>query len=412
MYGKSYDGVTGLIGVVNRPKGLAAVVAQEPVYDLYRYLYSNRVRFINSFETPGLYDGIAATPGTIGDSTDYNSNSLNDLARPGCSAQNWGDQQDPDHESAYWKPRNLIPKAKGSKIPLFMTQGFLENNTKPDGTWDFFNSVAGPKRAWFGMWDHVRGNDKDDKDRLAMGRKGWFGEVMRFYDRYLKGIKPKHTDPTLAVQSSDGRWRAESEWPPKASKPIGVPLAEGAYTDTGINNGTGDAGPPNGDGVWTISPALKRWTHMAGVPRVTVDLATEQPDANLVVDVYDIDAKLSALLITRNAYLVPGTQKVTMDLYGQDWVFPKGHRIGVLVTSSNAEWWAHQPSGQTVTVNGGLLKLPFLTCERKRYIQGSAAIRLDDYKDVSGFTLDKAAVAEATSSKFPTPPRRFRACRR
>src|SRR4051794_2151617 len=30
MYGKSYDGVTGLIGVDREPKGLAAVVAQEP----------------------------------------------------------------------------------------------------------------------------------------------------------------------------------------------------------------------------------------------------------------------------------------------------------------------------------------------------------------------------------------------
>ena len=41
MYGKSYDGVTGLIGVAQRPPGLAAVVSQEPVYDLYRYLYGD-----------------------------------------------------------------------------------------------------------------------------------------------------------------------------------------------------------------------------------------------------------------------------------------------------------------------------------------------------------------------------------
>ena len=42
MYGKSYDGVTGLIGIAQQPQGLAAVVSQEPVYDLYRYLYTNR----------------------------------------------------------------------------------------------------------------------------------------------------------------------------------------------------------------------------------------------------------------------------------------------------------------------------------------------------------------------------------
>jgi len=30
------------------------VVSQEPVYDLYRYLYMNRVRFENSLATPAL----------------------------------------------------------------------------------------------------------------------------------------------------------------------------------------------------------------------------------------------------------------------------------------------------------------------------------------------------------------------
>src|ERR1700760_1879566 len=63
MYGKSYDGVTGLVGIAQQPQGLAAVVSQEPVYDLYRYLYTNRVRFENSLATPLLYDAIAGTPG-------------------------------------------------------------------------------------------------------------------------------------------------------------------------------------------------------------------------------------------------------------------------------------------------------------------------------------------------------------
>src|SRR3954469_24226129 len=44
MYGKSYDGVTGLIGANHHPDGLDAVVSQEPVYDLYRYLYGDGIR--------------------------------------------------------------------------------------------------------------------------------------------------------------------------------------------------------------------------------------------------------------------------------------------------------------------------------------------------------------------------------
>jgi uncharacterized protein len=76
MYGKSYDAATGLMGIAQQPTGLSAVVSQEPVYDLYRYLYSNRVRFENSLATPLLYDAIAATP------------------------LNWLDQQQSDHDVA------------------------------------------------------------------------------------------------------------------------------------------------------------------------------------------------------------------------------------------------------------------------------------------------------------------------
>ena len=73
MYGKSYDGLTGLIGVDRRPAGLAAVVSQEPVYDDYRYLYGDGMRRENSVATPALYDGIAATPGPVTDDPNYNA---------------------------------------------------------------------------------------------------------------------------------------------------------------------------------------------------------------------------------------------------------------------------------------------------------------------------------------------------
>ena len=123
MYGKSYDGVTGLVGLLREPKGLAAVIAQEPVYDLYRYLYMNRVRFSNSLLTPNLYNAIAGTPGTAGDELAYNFESLNDTSRPGCPAQNFADQQDSNHDSAYWKQRDLIAPAKGKKMPLSSDAG-------------------------------------------------------------------------------------------------------------------------------------------------------------------------------------------------------------------------------------------------------------------------------------------------
>jgi predicted acyl esterase len=400
MYGKSYDGVTGLMGVASKPAGLDAVVSQEPVYDMYRYLYSNRVRFENSLLTPALYTAIDLTPGSIQDDPGYNVNGADNTARPGCYALNYLEQQSDDHGSAFWKARDLISKARGSTVPLFMTQGFIENNTKPDGAFDFFNGVAGPKRAWFGMWDHVRGNDVDESGRLAMGRHGWFDEVMRFYDQYLRGEAPSVVDPAVAVETSDGSWRAESQWPPADASSVATALKPGSYTDDAQNNGTGDGA---GTGIWTFSPPLAHDAHLAGVPKVTVNASITLPDANLVADVYDVDSGGRATLISRGTYLLPGSGAVSFDLYGDDWKLPAGHRVGVLLTSSNSEWWLHRPTLQPVTVGSASISLPWRSCAGGAAIEGGPSIKLDDYKASAPFTVPAATIAAATDPSFALP---------
>jgi uncharacterized protein len=410
MYGKSYDGVTGLVGLLREPRGLAAVIAQEPVYDLYRYLYMNRVRFVNSLATPNLYNAIAGTPGTASDELAYNFESLNDTSRPGCPLQNFADQQDPNHNSPYWKQRDLIAPAKGKKTPLFLTQGFIENNTKPDGAFDFWNNVAGPKRAWFGQWEHVRGNDADENGRLRMGRKGWFDESMRFFDRYVAGKSsaeaPTEKDPPIALESSDGKWRSEPNWPPLDAFPATAKLKGGTYVDDATNNGTNDTFPPGptGVGVWTFSPAFESNATFAGVPRLIADVATQAPDANFTAGVYDVDAQNNATLISRGTYLVPGSGgRIAFDLYGNDWQLPAGHRLGVLISSSHSEWWAHAPTGQTVTVKSASITVPYRSCARPDLIQGDPSIFLENYKENAPFAVDAETVNAGTDNGFPMP---------
>src|SRR3954471_7405875 len=100
MYGKSYDAVTRLVGIDKQPAGLKAVVAQEPVYDLYRYLYGDGMRRENAVATPALYDAIALTPGPLADGA-YNTEGA---TTPDCLAQNFSSQaRDDDHSSPFWK---------------------------------------------------------------------------------------------------------------------------------------------------------------------------------------------------------------------------------------------------------------------------------------------------------------------
>jgi uncharacterized protein len=434
MYGKSYDALTGLIGVDRRPPGLGAVVAQEPVYDDYRYLYGDGMRRLNSVATPALYDGIAATPGPLtDDNPNYNQSSLNS---PDCLAENWAAQAgDDNHDSDFWKQRNLIPGAAGSNVPLFLTQGLTENNTVADGLQEYLANHTGPERGWLGPWEHVRGNETcassdgstgcDDSNvgRLKMGRAGWFDEVMRFYGRYVKGEKPTVTDPNFAVQTNDGVWRAEKQWPPADASAYTTALRDGSYVDnaqsvaTGwdawsgftTDNGSNPSDPTVQSGVWTVSKPLPYDVHLSGEPKASIDVTTSVPNANLAIDVYDLspdgNGGWTGPLVTRQGHLVrnPGDTTIPLTLWGADWKLKAGDRIAVRVTDNNQDWWLMAaPSGQSVTVRGGSITLPFLsTKHRTQTIQGDPGVMLADYLKTHTATAPDDAVSSAVDFTLP-----------
>jgi uncharacterized protein len=426
MYGKSYDALTGLIGVDKRPHGLDAVVAQEPVYDDYRYLYGDGMRRLNSVATPALYDGIAATPGPLADSGDTPNYNVSSLNNPVCLGQNFAAQAgDDNHDSDFWKQRNLIPGATGSNVPLFLTQGLTENNTVADGMQQYLANHTGYERAWLGPWEHVRGNEQcasgdsstgcDDTNvgRLKEGRAGWFDEVMRFYGHYLKGETPSVADPPFAVQTNDGKWRSEAQWPPADMRTYATALKAGSYTDnaqsesTAFNSPSGDPSDPTvTSGVWTVSKPLPYDVHLSGSPTAAINVTTTLPNANLVVDVYDLGADGTGPLVTRQGYLVrsPGDSTIPLTLWGADWKLKAGDRIAVRVTDNNQDWWTFAaPSAQSVTVRGGSITLPFLRYRRTQTIQGDPGVQLADYLSTQTATAPADAVSGAVGFTLPPP---------
>ena len=441
MYGKSYDALTGLIGVNKQPSGLGAVVSQEPVYDDYRYLYGDGMRRLNSVATPALYDGIAATLGPLTDDPNYNQNSLNN---PACLAQNWAAQAgDDNHDSAFWKLRNLIPGATGSNVPLFLTQGLTENNTVGDGLQEYLTNHTGYERGWLGPWEHVRGNERcgendgstgcDDSNvgRLKMGRAGWFDEVMRFYGRYLKAETPSVSDPPFAVQTNDGKWRSEQQWPPADMRTYTTTLKNGSYVDnaqsvaTGwdaasslaTDNGTNPSDPTVQSGVWTVSKPLPYDVHLSGEPTASVNVTTALPNANLVIDVYDLkqqeNGDWTGPLVTRQGHLVrnPGNSTIPLTLWSADWKLKAGDRIAVRVTDNNQDWWLMAaPSGQPVTVRGGSVTLPFLQNLRSQTTQGDPGVQLAPYLETHIATAPADAVSSAVN--FTLPPAMKKTSRR
>ncbi|WP_041684711.1 CocE/NonD family hydrolase [Renibacterium salmoninarum] len=411
LYGKSYDASTGLMGLGSGTAGLKAVVAQEPVYDAYRYLYSNGVARPNHSGTPDAYGGIAKIPpvgGANGDDSHYAKNTAYEKSHPECEKNNDSLTQNADHSAKFWKDRNVITKATGSTVPLFLTQGLIEPNTKPEGVDELLSAFKGPVRVWFGQWDHVRGNNTDSDGNLAMGRAGWFDEVLRFYDKNLKGISPSVTDPAFAIEGSDGVWRQQDSWPGEsvsASAKIGsdsypAPKQSAFSADNAEqaneNSNSKDmdsepktlstkAAASGTSGVWSRSQPVSERTRITGTP--TVHLQTSKAKGNAVAALYDVAADGSAVQIDLNISVISASGQTDFALKSTDWTLEKGHSLAVRVSSDDARNWAGLANSGAISVSGGSIDLQLQSPSSDVATKGDRSSYLDSYLQGSQATV-------------------------
>jgi predicted acyl esterase len=261
---------------------------------------------------------------------------------------------------------------------------------------DIYESLTGPKQAWFGQYTHLRGHE------AGVGRRQFFlDEAFRFLDRYVRGIEPSQTDPVVTVQQGDGEglWRAEEEWPPADAQPWSMPIRPGSYVDEPGGSGGGNNA---GDYHWTVTPSLPNTAHLAGEAKLKVKIESAVPYVNVVAHLYDIDDSGRAQMVQRGA-MAPseiGEQEIEFSLYPQDWLFLEGHRIGIHLSASDDNWFTPGVSHTTVEVLGGTLELPLLRYIRDEFLEGGIS---DGMNDNAPFTVPAATLAAATVESEPPP---------
>lgn len=411
LLGKSYDGWTGLMGIAQQPVGLAAVASLEPVYSGYRYIWMNGVRRGN-WPYGSNFTEFDAHPGRTNDDPMYH---VNGAPQAWCYPINIAGQNADSSESGpYWTERNLIPTAVGKTTPIFLTQGFLETNTKADGSVEYFNNLAGDENhAWFGQTDHARYWEKNNSGstpsgnntRWQTGRPGsqFIDEMMRFFDEHLKGIKPAIEDPAVEVQDSTGHWRAEETFPPEDSVLYTTPLNIGTYTDNG--SGTGQT-PSDSQGIWTVSEPLPHDVWFSGEPVITAGVDAS-PDANLAAHVYEITPEGEAQMISRGVSAIrgTGTRTVSFTMYGQDWPIAAGNRIGVLISDADTNEFEYYAAQGTVTVRSAKISLPFLTYNRTEFIPSEELIppRLENFLNTGGSLSQAKITSSEKAFNLPGP---------
>ncbi len=401
LWGKSYDAAQEVLALGSGSEYLAAAVIQAPGLSGYTALWQNGVHYATGrYATTSVYVADDLFPPASSGSVSEPNYALSYVSgaegRPECTAD-WqgmnliGDRQDP-----YWADKEPYLQAAGSSVPSFWHWGFHDANTKPVG-FEIYESLTGPKQAWFGQWDHVRGHEPQ------VGREGFLDEAFRFLDVHVFGRAGAQNaggvkDPAVTVQSggSNGEWRREAQWPPADVAPWTMPLNPGTYVDEPETTGA--------DGFWSFTPELPHAAHIAGEMEMTVSANTVAPGAHLVVRTYDLDESGKGELIARGAVALPnaGENTVTFKLYPQDFRVEEGHRIGVFVNASEDGWYSPGVSGTTVDVTQASLDVPLLTKRPtpSSYLFGDAS----NFSVAGSITVDQSTIDEGEVDGAIPPP--------
>ena len=293
------------------------------------------------------------------------------------------------HDGPYWRQGSLAPDYDAIEAAILQFGGWMDSYV--DAGLRMQAGCAAPIRTVVGSWVHglpSSATPGPNVDELH--------ELVRFFDRWLKGI-PNGVDDEPAIvwferdyaapepfpEALPGRWRAASAYPhPSADARewrfsggplplVGGLVADGAALGDGIDRyrhqptvGTraalswGAGGPPNGLGrdlrpdeafgpTYTTAP-LEAPLSILGVPEVVLHLEVSAPVASAVVRLTDVapdgtSAQVSAGILNlthrrsheRPEALVPGrVEEVRLTLRPAGYRFAAGHRIRVSVASS------------------------------------------------------------------------------
>ncbi|MFE2997730.1 CocE/NonD family hydrolase [Nocardia sp. NPDC059246] len=398
LAGTSYEGWTGLMGLAEQPAGLAAVASFEPVVDPNTYLYMQGIAWKFSLKPisengfrPGDLAGfehlmIASTPAYPTDSAEYKANASS--IDPACYQHYLAETTNHDANSAFWRDRNLVEKVRGNTIPLFLSQGFVDYNTRPDRVFPLWNALGpGEHRAWFGQWGHRDCTEK-------CGSSDFATELLAFFDRHVAGKDVTVPGPRITVGQFDGRWRSETAWPPADSHAVDIDLRTGRYNDRGLLPGADRE-------IWTVTQPLDQDQHLSG--QATATLGLDGPAAAAVtVEVYDIDPNNRATVITRG--IAPVTPTAQVRLLAQDWPIAAGHRIGIRITDVVDDVWAHPPAFAPVTVTAAQIHLPLLAAIRTPDLPGDTSEAIPKWRNEKSVSLAPDVVNNA-SVTVNFPPR-------
>jgi X-Pro dipeptidyl-peptidase len=392
MTGVSYNGTLPNQVATTGVEGLKTIVPVSAISSWYNYYRAN---------------GLVVAPGTFqGEDADILAKFTAGRARAEgvCAAQMAALTAEQDRVTGdytrFWAERDYLD-ARRVRASVFVVHGLNDWNVKTEhfaGWWDELARRHVPRRLWLHQGGH--GGPGNDASVTLPGGQTWTYRqtVHRWFDYWLWQVRNGIlAEPTAIVQRESKIYTTYRNWPDPAARDVTVRLAatdanrpgtlttgptparvEQRFVDEGRtihpDNLVANPGTASPNRLVYTSPPLPHDVRLSGRPEMRLRMAIDnKPDANLTV--YLVDYGPAAPFVVTRGWLDPqnrqGADRTrpvrTGKLYDyrwtlepKDYVFPAGHRIGVVVFSSDQEYTLLPLGGTQLRVapNDSELRIP------------------------------------------------------
>ena len=405
MTGTSYNGTLPLAAATTGVEGLEAIIPIAPNTSYYHYYRSNGL-----VRSPGgylgedidvLYDFIHSggedlipNKGYIKDSKtskefirkrDYANAKIRDKEMAEGMDRKTGDYNE------FWAKRDYLNHMKSMKAALLMSHGFNDWNVMPEHSYRIYkaakeqglptqiyyhqNGHGGPPpitlmNRWFTRYLHgiKNGVEKDPKS--------W---IVREYDSpqepvsYADYPHPEAKDITFYLGEGGNALGSLTTAKNKSSKGITETLID----DVSYSGMTLANNKESKHRLLYVTPKFSKDVHISGVPKITIELKSNKPAANLSVWLVSLPwndakkAKITENIITRgwadpqnhksiseSKPLEPGkSYTVSFELQPDDQIIKAGQQIGLMIFSSDKYYTLHPKPGTELSIDLGKTSL-------------------------------------------------------
>lgn len=317
----------------------------------------------------------------------------NGLRVPVYAAATWTDPLFPTMETVrFYNKLKSVDREYPITMYLGDYQHFAQNKAKE---WD---DLCGSDHHVCLVKDYTRpdGSINLMKSRARV-RKGVNWRMNKFLDFYLKdaGKRPKRdvsATSTICPANATDKYKADepgaeyraSSW--RALAPIlekfswGAGGAATSTTSSGAIDGHSQESDPvardrqankcyttaqgsPGPGVVVYEDDIRRNFTMMGIPTLTLEHESSATDYWIAARLFDKKPDGSMTLVTRgvcrvNKTVSPDETCQTFDLFGNGWMFEKGHKLVIEVTQADQPFLRRDNLPSTVTYKSANIKLP------------------------------------------------------